>query len=441
MSTPPQQAAPQGKPADPEVRSQDGQAAAAAQGPRPAGQPGTPAAPVAAPAVDSGAAPGAGAGPRPVPPPVPQARPRLRHIVVLVSFLVWVAAPSLLTGGYLWTVAADQYASKVGFSVRREEARSPIELLGGLSALSGSSSSDTDILYEYIQSQKLVSEIDADIDLRMLWSKPSEDVIFAYEAPGTIEDLVDYWSDMVGLSYDSGAGLIEVEVRAFAPGDARMIAEKIFEKSSEMINELSSIAREDAIRYAREELDVALERLKVARETVTRFRNQNQLVDPTLDLQSQAGLLGSLEAQLAEALIEVDLLRNSISGSSDPRLVQVQRRVEVIQDRIDAERSKLGIGDKANKTQAFADLVGEYERLVVDREFAETAYTSALASYDVARGEVRRKSRYLAAYLQPTEAESAQYPQRFTLWVLVSLFLFLSWSILTLVIYSLKDRR
>lgn len=406
-------------------------------------------APTPPPAAPSAAAQPAAAPKQPAPPtppaapvaqPVRRARPRLRHLAVLCSFLIWVAAPSALGGYYLWTVAADQYASKVGFSVRREEISSPFDLLGGLGDFSGSSSSDTDILYEFIQSQKLVSDIDRDIDLRAMWAAPTQDVLFAYDADGTIEDLVTYWNRMVRLSYDSGTGLIEVEVRAFASPHATLIAQKVFEKSSEMINQLSSIAQEDAIRYAREELDSAVERLKEARETVTRFRNVNQLVDPSLDLQSQAGLLGSLETQLAEQLIQLDLLAGTTS-SNDPRVTQASRRVEVIQNRISAERRKLGIVTEGGANSAFADLVGEFERLVVDREFAETAYTSALASFDSARAEARRKSRYLAAYIAPTQAEAAAYPERGTLFALWTLFLFLTWSIVTLVLYSLKDRR
>lgn len=433
---PPQQAGPQAKapPAAPAAAQQPGQkppAAQQAKAPPAAQQPGPAQQP---PAAQEPAA-------VPVKPTVRRARPRLRHAALLVSFLIWVAAPSALGFYYLWGIAADQYASKVGFSVRREEVSSPIEMLGGLADFSGSSSSDTDILYEFIQSQKLVADINEDIDLESIWSAPSEDVLFAYDAEdGTIEDLVDYWNRMVRLAYDSGTGLIEVEVRSFAAEDSTLIAQKLFEKCTEMINELSAIAQQDAIRYANEELESAFERLKEARETVTRFRNVNQLVDPSLNLQTQAGLLGSLEAQLAEQLIELDLLQGN-STTNDPRVVQATRRVEVIEDRIAAERRKLGIAAEGGTNSAFADLVGEYERLVVDREFAETAYTSARASFDAARAEARRKSRYLAAYLEPTRAEAAVYPERLTLLVLWSLFLFLSWSIVTLVLYSLKDRR
>ena len=363
----------------------------------------------------------------------------------MLSFLLLVLAPLGATGWYLYERAADQYASTVAFSVRREDTTSALDLLGGITALSGSSSSDTDILYEFLQSQKLVADMDAALDLRGLWAKPENDPYFAFDPAGSIEDLVTYWSRMVQIYYDSGSGLIEIRVLAFAPGDATRIADALFAQSSEMINNLSSIAREDSIRYAREELNTAMERLKVAREVVTAFRNLHQMVDPSMDMAVQTGLLATLESQLAAALIEVDLLGDS-AGSADPRMVQAQRRVEVIEARIAAERDKMGMGTgpdgaAGSGPAAFASLVSEYERLGVEREFAERTYVAALASYDGALAEARRKSRYLAAHILPTTAETSRFPERGTLLALIGGFLFLAWTILALVAYALKDRR
>lgn len=372
--------------------------------------------------------------------PVSGAQPKPRHYAILISLVVCVLIPGLVAAWYLYTRASDQYASTVAFSVRTEEKSSALEVLGGITELSGSSSSDTDILFEYLQSQKLVADIDAEVDLRSAWAKPENDPVFAFQEGGTIEDLVSYWTRMVQIYYDDGAGLIEVRVLAFDPQDATRIAETLFRQSSEMINGLSAIAREDSIRYAREELEVAQERLRAAREEVTRFRNVNQLVDPSVDVQTQAGLLGRLEAQLADALIELDLLANS-TRADDPRVTQAQRRIEVIEDRIAAERRKLGIAGDGEGTDAYANLFGEYERLVVDREFAEQSYTSAQAAYDGALADARRQSRYLAAYVRPTLAESSRFPERLTLLGLTGLFLLLVWATGVLIYYALKDRR
>lgn len=377
-----------------------------------------------------------------VPPPVAKSRFRFRHWGIVFSFLLMVVAPVLVSAWYLWTRASDQYASYAGFSVRTEEASSAMDLLGGLGALSGSSSSDTDILYKFIQSQGLVAEIDAQLDLRALWAKadPDFDPVFAYHGPGTIEDMLDYWGRMVKVYNDSGTGLIDLEVRAFAPEDATKIAKAVYAESSAMINRLSAIAREDAIRYSREDLTQAVERLKTARAALTKFRNRTQIVDPAANIQGQVGLLSSLQFQLAETLIELDILRQT-TRETDPRITQAERKVAVIEARMDAERRKLGIGGEGDVANAFATLVGEYESLFVDQQFAEQSYTVALAGFDAAQAEARRQSRYLAAHIAPTTAEKSEQPRRAVLLFFLGLFLFLIWTVLTLVAYSLKDRR
>ncbi len=359
--------------------------------------------------------------------------------MLLFSFVLFVIAPSLGAGYYLYTYAVDQYASKIGFTVRNEETGSAFELLGGLTNIGGSSSSDTDILYEFIQSQQLVRAVDQELDIKTLYQKPRDDIIFRLKDDASIEDLVDYWARMVRIVYDPGTGLIEVEVRAFNPLDAQRIARDIFERSSAMINGLSAIAREDVTRYAKEELDQAVERLKKARQDLTLFRNETQIVDPGADIQGQMGLLNSLQAQLAETLIEQDMLVDT-ARDNDPRVELARRKIVVIRNRIEQERRKLGVSGE-DSTGAYADLVGKFESLQVDLQFSEEAYISALAAHDSAVAEARRQSRYLAAYVQPTLAESPLYPKRGILLAVVALILFGVWTILTLVYYSLRDRR
>lgn len=377
-----------------------------------------------------------------VAPTATPARFRLRHWIVFLSFFLCVVGPATAAGWYLYLRAADQYASNVGFAVRREEAGSPLDLLGGITNISNASSSDTDILYEFIQSQEMVREMDELLDLRRLFSRPKNDPLLTLDPNASIEDVVDFWKRMVRIFYSPSTGLIEVEVRAFSPEDAQQIAQALFDRSSQMINELSSIARKDVTLYAKEELDLAIDRLKQARAALTSFRNETRIVDPTADIQGQMGLLNSLQAQLAEALIELDLIIGT-TRDSDPRVTQARRRIEVIETRIEEERRKLGVSSSADSTTdtVFADLVGQFESLRVDLEFAEQAYVAALSAHDSTLSEARRKSRYLAAYLEPTLAETPRYPQREMILAIVGFVLFACWAISVLVYYSLRDRR
>lgn len=370
-------------------------------------------------------------------PPARKAGLARRHVLVAFSFLLLVVAPAVLSGLYLWTRAQDQYASYGGFSVRSESGPQPTDLLGGLIGMSSNSTSDTEILYKYINSRELVSRIDAQLDLRAIWSKAPNDPVFNYRGSGSVEDLLENWQRKVKVFIDDG--MIDIRVLAFEPQDAQAIGRAIFAASSDKINELNDVARGDSIRYARADLDEAVERLKDARQAMTAFRNRHQIVDPSVDVQGQAGVLTSLQQQLADALIQQGLLRSNQVQEGDARLEQAGKRVAVIEQQIDEQRRKFG--SETSEGEQLSEVVGQYEGLAVDRQFAETAYIAALAAYDTARAEAERKTRYLGAYQEPTLAQGPEYPERFGWLVLIGVGLLLVWMIGVLIYYSLRDRR
>lgn len=371
-------------------------------------------------------------------PGAPQARMRRRHWGLLASFVALVVLPVAAAGWYLWGVALDQYASRMGFSVQREGTGSAIEILGGITELSGNATSDTDILYEFIQSQAMVRQLNDRLDLAAIYTRPA-DPVFSMPANPTIEDVEAHWARKVDVFYDTASRLIEVRVLAFTPEDALRISQAIHDASTAMLNDMTTAARADATRYAREELDLAQDRLRGARQALTAFRVRTQMVDPEADVQGRMGLLNSLLAQQATALIDLDMLASN-TGTSDQRVLQARKRVEVIENRIREERARFG-DNPAEEDRRYADLVAEFEALAVDLEFAQESYLASRATYDAAVAEAQRTSRYLATYLPPTRAERAEYPQRALILALVAGGLFALWSILALVYYALRDRR
>jgi capsular polysaccharide transport system permease protein len=391
------------------------------------------------------------------PGPVGNARTQLRHRGMMASFVLLVFAPVLISGFYLYVIAKDQYISTVSFAVRTEEISSALSLLGGLTSLSGASSSDADILYQFIQSQELVQRVDEKLDLRAIYSKPAFDPYFAFSSDGSIEALVKYWHSVVKIAYDRATGLIELQVHAFDPQDAQRIAQEIYDQSSAMINQLSATGRNDATRYAKEDLDAAIERVKLARTEMTAFRSRTQIIDPSADIQSQMGLLNSLQQQMTASIVELNLLQSTAPAKGDPRLEQAQRRIEVIQKLIDKERDKFGggvgltpssptdtpaaAGDAKTTTGNYSTLIGQFEELNVDRDFAEKAYLAALAGYDTALAKAQRQSRYLAAYVNPTLAQESIAPKRLQSLLVVMALALGAWSILLLIYYSVRDRR
>lgn len=384
---------------------------------------------------DSGAQPRAAAARKQI------SRGQRRHRAIIFSGLLILVLPLTLIALYLFFVADDQYASKTGFVVRQSDKNtgSPLDFLGGLGGLTNGSSADSNILHEFIQSQRMVELVDQELDLKAIYSRPVFDPVFAFDPDGSIEDLQRYWSRMVRTHFDSATGLLDLRVLAFTSEDATRIAEEIVRQSSIKINELSAIARNDATRYAREDLEKTVATLKTARQAMTEFRNRNRIVDPKADIQVQMGLISTMQTQLAESMIELDMLKLA-TRMDDPRIQQVEQRVKVIQARIDAERGKIGV-TSADGSEAFSEILADFERLTVDQQFAEQAYVTALATYDGALAEANRQSRYLATYIEPTRAETSGYPRRLTLIALSALFLGLAWAIGSLILYSVWDRR
>ena len=379
--------------------------------------------------------------PRPVRPAVQPAHLKRRHYGVLAGLVGLVVLPLIGIGLYLFIFAQDQYASSTAFTVRSEETSSATEIAGGLSAIiGGPSSSNGDVLFAYVQSQQLVLRIQEQLDLRAHYSQNwSTDPAFSIWPEATIEDLLWFWGRILRVSYDQASGLMDLQVRAGTPEFAQQLAMAIVAESEAMINALNIQARNDSMANAQLDLAAAVERLRSAREDLAAFRVRTQIVDPQADIQGRMGVINNLQQQLAQSLVDHDLLLQT-STETDPRVRQAQRRIEVIEARINSERLNFATQDATVFDTDYPRLIAQFESLMVNQDFAERTYTASLTALDAARSNAERQSLYLATYIQPTLAQRAEYPQRFLLWALAAVFLFLTWASLTLIFYSLRDR-
>lgn len=358
---------------------------------------------------------------------------------MFLSFLAAVVLPVLAVASYLFFVAKDQYASSLGFSVQRENATASLDILGGLTKLAGSNTPDPVILYKYIVSRDMIRAVETQVDLDDAFYRAG-DPWFSLPPGSSIEEREDHWRRMVQVFLDSGSGLVEIRVRTYSPETAQAITNAIRFESERLLNQLSEKANEDATRFARAELEEATDRLRTAQAAMTDFRARTQIVDPATDFAGRMGLLNSLLAQQAEALIERDLLRANSNSGGDPRMDQIERRIQVIGERIESERARISSADDGSGA-GYAQLVSEYEGLRLEAEIAERSYVAALANLDNALDTAQRNSRYLAIYMPPTLAEKAEYPER-AIWTgLIAVMFLLLWTIATLTFYAVRDRR
>ncbi len=361
----------------------------------------------------------------------------------LLSFFLIVLGPVIACLWYLETRAADRYASHAAFSIRSNNSAPALEIFGAVTKLGGgSTTTDGQILYDFIQSQQIVEQIRASIPLEQLWNNAERDLLFTLGEDQPVEELHDHWERMVDISLDSATGILALETQAFAPEESLMIAEAILTASGNLVNQLSDGAREDAVRFAAIERDAAEAKLRDIRTRLRSFRDLEQEVDPTQNAKAALSLVATLEEERARTQVRLDQFSGTLNDQA-PRVQSLTRRLSTLDEQIAHERTRLGRGASGNdpSNRALSDVVGDYEELLVDREFAEQTFRLALATYEQAQTEARRRHRHLAVHVRPTLSERADHPDKAVWLATVGLAGFALWAVLALIIGNIRERR
>jgi capsular polysaccharide transport system permease protein len=360
-----------------------------------------------------------------------------------------VVAPASISIWYLWTKASDQYASQVSFAVRSLDSTLPSPVMDLLGGAADSTAGDSEMLFEYLQSQPLVQVIDGQVDLEKIYNRPGADPVFRLGEDQPIEDIVWYWNQAVTVSYDSSSGIIYVEARAFDPDDAQAVAQAVLQESDRLINDLSTKARNDAVEFALVDLREAEARVRDARRALQEFRMTERSVDVTQDIAQAMALIGQLKGQRAALQADYDS-RRAMLGAESPALTALRNQMESLDAQIAAEQARIAArspsgetpaqGEEAPQGGSLTSAAGAQEELMVDLTFAENMYTSALAAVETARAEARRAQRYLATHIAPTHSEEAEYPDRLMWSFAITFLLLLVWAIALLIASSIRDR-
>lgn len=367
---------------------------------------------------------------------------RQRRRALLRSLALCVALPTLLASIYFGLIASDQFVVEVRFAVRSSNGVQAGDALSLFGAIPNASSTVTDsyIVIDYLQSRELVDKLDERIGLRKLYARPDVDYLSRFDGSLSVEEFVKYWRKMLKAGFDVASQVVAVEVRAFTAEDAKRVATALLELSEELINEISARARADAVRNSQQEVKRMEDLLRSHRGALRSFRDTQQEFDPTKQAEARYSLLGKLEEALSQAKTKLGNLR-SFMGKDAPSVLVLNSEIASLERQVTEERAKLGKdeGTSAGGRQTLGGLVANYEELVVDREFAEKAYVSALSSLERARIEADRQQRYVAAFVRPTLPEEALYPRRIVACITVLAISLVLWALGVLIVYAIRD--
>ncbi|QER41313.1 capsular biosynthesis protein [Thermodesulfobacterium sp. TA1] len=351
-------------------------------------------------------------------------------------FFLMVVLPIFLVSFYYLFIASDKYVSEAKITIKQTGQPTTsfnIPLFG-----IGNPVSREDAMYlkAYILSYDMLDYLDKKLNLKKMYQSKDIDFISRLSSDVSHEEFLKYYQKhIVKISYDDISSILTIQVFAFKPEDAKMIAEAILEQCERYINGISHKIAREQMNFIEQELAYANQKMQNAKNTLLNFQNTYKVLDPTQEAQASASLVAQLEVQLAQQEAQ---LRNLLTYlNEDSFQVQaLKNQIKSLKEQIEKEKSKMIGGDrKLNK------LLAQYLELKLNVDFAVDVYKATLSAFETTRVEASRKLKNLVVISSPNLPDEALYPKRAYNIALASLLILLFYGITKLVIGIIKEHR
>ena len=372
-----------------------------------------------------------------VPRPQPAAPPSLlrRHW----SLAAFVLLPTLLAAVYFFAIAADQYESETVFVVRGIQSDGPrggslTELLG-VSGADSSAQAENRSVGQYLLSHDALKALKSQgLDLVAMFRRAEADPVSRlWYADPKAETLLEYYQDHVFLTYDPDDGMTRLRVRAFRPDDALAITTALLKLGEARINTFNTRALNTVMAASGRDVATAEAELTDIQRRLTRFREGRRDIDPRANAAGTQELVGTLEAQLAQARAQYAAMAGVLSPGS-PQLVALAARIRGLQGQVGATGARL-TGNGA----AIAPRLADYEELMLRQSFAAKRYDAARTAQQLARSQAIKQQLFVVAVVDPNRPEKSLYPRRFTMVASIFAALLVAWGIGWLLVAGIRE--
>jgi len=359
-----------------------------------------------------------------------------RRIDRIFAFTVLI--PTVLASIYFGAIASDVYISESRFVVRNPQ-RQGQSGLGALLQSTGfsftRSQDDTYSVHDFVMSRDALTELDRQLQVQKAFSSSKIDFINRF--PGldwdnSLESFHRHYRKHVTIDYDTVSSISVLYVRAYTAEDARNFNDLLLKMGERLVNNLNDRSRQDLIHVAEKEVQTAEERVKSASLALSGYRTRQGLFDP----ERQAGLQLQGVAKVKEELLNTQAQLNQVRQLSpdNPQIAALKNRIETLKKAIAAESSEVAGGQGS-----FTSKASVYDRLLLEKTFADRQLASVLAALESARNEAQRKQLYLERLVQPNLPDKAMEPRRVRSVLMVFVLGLIVWGVVSLVVASVKE--
>jgi capsular polysaccharide transport system permease protein len=353
-------------------------------------------------------------------------------------FLLTVVVPTVLATLYFGLIASDVYVSESRFVVR-----SPDKQMGsGLGALlkgAGFSRAQDDsyTVHDYVLSRDALKEINDKLGVGKAFASSQVDLFSRFgglDFDLSFEALHRYYQKKVEMLQDSASSISTLTVRAYTAQDAVGINQKLLELSEALVNRMNERGRQDLIRSAALEVSNAETKAKAAGLALSAYRTAKGVVDPERQATAQLQQVAKLQDELIATKTQLAQLK--AFTPQNPQIPSMQLRAKTLQGEMDIETGKV-TGDGRSLSNKAAD----YQRLALEREFADKQLGSAMASLELARNDAQRKQVYIERIVQPSLPDLAMEPRRLRSILATFVLGLVAWGILSMLLAGVREHQ
>lgn len=353
-------------------------------------------------------------------------------------FLLTVVLPTIAAVLYFGFLASDVYVSQSQFVVRSPERQSTTGLGVLLKSVGFANAGDEIfVAQDYVQSRDALRSLNQGGAVERAYTAPGISMFDRFNAFGlgnTFEDLYEYYQGKVKVNHDSQSSITTLTVRAFTPQDAYRMNEQLLEQSEALVNRLNSRGQTDLVQYAQREVDEARRSAGSAARSLAEFRNRRGVIDPEKQAAVQLQMISKLQDELIGARLQLQQLRTI--APDNPQIPLLQTRITGLTRQIDVELGRVAGGQKSLSGDAV-----QFQRLQLEREFADRQLASALSSLQDARNEARRKQAYVERIAQPNLPDDAQQPRRLRGILAVLILGLIAYGIMSMLLAGIREHR
>jgi capsular polysaccharide transport system permease protein len=350
-------------------------------------------------------------------------------------FLLIVVVPTAIAILYYGLIAADVYVSESRFVIRSPQRQAPAGLMGAL--LQGSAFSrpqdDSYSTHDFILSRDALHELDAKLGVIKAYSEGGD---FASRFPGldwdrSFEAFHRYWQKRATVDFDPNSSITVLRVRAFKAEDAQKINDLLLQMGERLVNQLNERSRRDLVAFAERVVKVAEDKVTNAALSLSAFRGRQSVYEPDRQAALQLQGVAKIQEELIATETQIDQMRRL--SPNNPQLPSLVSKSETLRRAIANENAKVtGSGSLSARAP-------DFQKLALEKEFADRKLATALATLDTSRSEALRKQLYLERLVRPNLPDASLEPRRLRLIFTVFVLALAAWGGVSLLVASVRE--